>query len=140
VDLFRAVTERATRSVQWIHLPVPKSADSHLDNYLSPLQDAVPTLEAWDTKLYLGLIHDDDQSQRRIDAAKVYVNRFGVSSECGFGRSSSDEMERIMANMASVSQPHQHLHLPKQQHRHQLHQTPSLSTPFMASTQAQAAA
>ena len=46
------------------------------------------------TTLYLGLLHHEDGvegARRRIAAAKVYVDDFGVATECGMGRDAAPE-------------------------------------------------
>ena len=64
-------------------MPVPKDRTDVA--YVKPLAD----LRGYgDTLLYLGLIHRGDQAgdRARIDAARSIVTSFGVSSECGWGR------------------------------------------------------
>ncbi len=79
------VAERAARSLNWVHLPVPIERDD--DAYFEPLSGlALPG----DTELYLGLVHREDGADgaaRRIEVARRHVSRdFGVATECGFGR------------------------------------------------------
>lgn len=79
------VGERASRSLNWLHLPVPIERDDA--PYFAALEDLrIP--EA--TELYLGLVHREDGVEgaaRRIAAAQQHVTRpFGVATECGFGR------------------------------------------------------
>lgn len=79
------VSERATRPLTWVHLPVPIERDD--DAYYEPLEElAIPV----ETELYLGLVHREDGAEgaaRRIEAAERHVRRpFGVATECGFGR------------------------------------------------------
>jgi hypothetical protein len=67
-----------------VHLPVPIERDDAA--YFAPLADlGLPE----GTELYLGLVHHEDGvdgALRRIDAASTAVTRFGVATECGFGR------------------------------------------------------
>lgn len=84
VTLANELCAGSDRAVGWVHMPVPQSrADSQ---YFSPLgRLAIPT----ETELYLGLIHLTDSvegARSRIQAASVFVDRFGVATECGFGR------------------------------------------------------
>lgn len=79
------VADRATRELDWVHLPVPISRDD--DAYFAPLGElAIPDA----TELYLGLVHREDGvagAERRLAAAQRHVRRpFGVATECGFGR------------------------------------------------------
>ncbi|MFZ0837007.1 MAG: hypothetical protein WAM77_06115 [Xanthobacteraceae bacterium] len=62
------------------------------------------------TELYLGLIHLTDGiqgAQRRIATADTVVNRYGVATECGFGRRPPDtilsllDLHRAVATLPS---------------------------------------
>ncbi len=91
----------ATRSVDWIDLPVPKSRVDAA--YFAPLKQ----LELGDTELYLGLLHPDDElgTRERIKAAAVFVATFGLATECGLGRSSQAELDSIHRIAKSVTGP-----------------------------------
>jgi hypothetical protein len=84
VRLAHAIFAAARRPVSWIHMPVPR--DRHDDAYFASLaQLRLPP----DTELYLGLVHLTDGvegARRRITAARKVVPRFGVATECGWGR------------------------------------------------------
>src|SRR5262249_5631857 len=71
------------RRLDFLHLPVPK--DRTDDRYFAPLGELGLSAE---TMLYLGLIHHDDPAGdgARIAAAGTVVPRFGVATECGWGR------------------------------------------------------
>ncbi|MBK0419708.1 hypothetical protein JD276_11750 [Leucobacter sp. CSA1] len=79
------VTGAAHRPLTWLHLPVPIERDD--DAYFAPLAELGLPAE---TELYLGLVHREDGAEgaaRRIRAATRSVpRRFGVATECGFGR------------------------------------------------------
>lgn len=79
------VAEKATRTLSWVHLPVPIERDD--DAFFAPLLDLTLPEE---TELYLGLVHREDGgegAQRRLDVARRHLSRgFGVATECGFGR------------------------------------------------------
>jgi hypothetical protein len=82
-EIAAAVFARVPRSVDFLHLPVPQDRDD--PGYFAPLASlAVPA----STRLYLGLLHHGDEAgdRRRIDTARVVVARFGVATECGWGR------------------------------------------------------
>lgn len=70
-----------------------------------PLKD----LDARVGHLYLGLVHANDlegTKERISTAAKVLQGRaFGVASECGFGRSSAEELKSIIEIAGVVSGP-----------------------------------
>jgi hypothetical protein len=82
-ELANAVLARVQRPVDFLHLPVPRDRDDAA--YFLPLH-ALRLLPP--AQLYLGLIHHADESgdRRRIATARTVVPRFGVATECGWGR------------------------------------------------------
>ena len=80
----RGVLARSPRPLAYFHLPVPIDRDDAA--YFAPLAElGLPE----GTDLYLGLVHHEDGvagALRRIEAASTAVSRFGVATECGFGR------------------------------------------------------
>jgi hypothetical protein len=84
VELANAIVDRSSRSVQWIHMPVPRGRKD--DAYFEPLKKLrLPST----TELYLGLVHLTDGiagARSRVETAKRYRPEFGVACECGFGR------------------------------------------------------
>ncbi|MCT1478321.1 hypothetical protein [Microbacterium sp. p3-SID336] len=94
-----AVAAAASRSLTWLHLPVPIAHDD--EAYFAPLADLSPVDE-----LYLGLVHREDGAegaQRRIAAATPYVQAFGVATECGIGRAPAGSTEGILRTHAEVA-------------------------------------
>ena len=88
VAVANGVSARARRSIDWIHMPVPKERDD--EAYFAPLADLrlKPGCE-----LYLGLVHMTGGiagTRRRIAAAERVVRDFGIATECGFGRRPPD--------------------------------------------------
>ena len=84
VEVANAVSAGVTRTINWIHLPVPR--DRSDDAYFTPLENLKLHPE---TELYLGLVHYTDGTEgtlKRIAVAKKFVSEFGVATECGFGR------------------------------------------------------
>lgn len=82
------------RRLDFLHLPVPKQRGD--EGYFAPLRDlALPP----ETTLYLGLIHHDDAAgdQARIAAARRFVPRFGIASECGWGRGDPARVPGLIA-------------------------------------------
>jgi hypothetical protein len=80
------------RRVDAVHMPVPRHPE---DSYFAPLGD----LDIGDTTVYLGMIHDSDGVEgfrRRYQQAKRYRSNFGVSSVCGYGRYTADEMPPVL--------------------------------------------
>ena len=88
VAVANGVSARAQRSIDWIHMPVPKERDDN--GYFAPLAGlkVKPGCE-----LYLGLVHMTGGiagTRRRIAAAEKVVRNFGIATECGFGRRPAD--------------------------------------------------
>jgi hypothetical protein len=84
VEVANGISARVKRSIEWIHLPVPRSRTDAA--YFAPLRHL--KLEPG-TELYLGLLHLNDGiegARKRIEAAKTAIDRFGVGAECGMGR------------------------------------------------------
>jgi hypothetical protein len=85
--------------IEWLHLPVPKD---RLDvDYFAPLNKlSLRRNDVDDTpRLYIGLVHANDLAgtQRRIDVARATVPfSFGVSTECGLGRTPSHEIASVL--------------------------------------------
>ena len=70
-------------------VPKPDSA------FLAPLRD----LNVGGARVFLGLIHPQDGiegAKRRIGLAKRYLNDFGISAVCGFGRENPHELGNIL--------------------------------------------
>jgi hypothetical protein len=83
-SVIRGILDRTPRTVNWIHLPVPIERDDAA--YFAPLA-GIELPEG--TELELGLVHHEDGlegASRRIAAASTVLDRFGVGTECGFGR------------------------------------------------------
>jgi len=93
--------ERSERPITWLHLPVPIERDD--EAYFAPLA-ALELPEQ--TELYLGLIHHEDGvdgALRRIRAAHTAQSRFGVATECGFGRGPAERTAPLLDLHAAVS-------------------------------------
>ncbi|KAL9072870.1 MAG: hypothetical protein Q9157_004935 [Trypethelium eluteriae] len=102
VEMANAILERVDRQIQWIHMPVPRER-TDID-YFKPLQG----LRLGKTKLYLGLVHAQDQSgtEERIKVAQsVYGPSFGVATECGMGRTAREDLDSILSISKKVSAP-----------------------------------
>lgn len=94
VDLANRISVQSGRTIDWIHMPVPK--DRVDEKYYEPLADLKLKKE---TELYLGLVHAGDRqgTDERIEVAGRFAKKgFGVSTECGCGRSSEEELESIL--------------------------------------------
>jgi hypothetical protein len=97
------VSKELDRSIDWIHLPVPRDRDD--DAYYAPLAD----LQLHDeTTLFLGLVHRTDGvegTNRRIATARRTVPSFGVATECGLGRRPPETVPEVLDIHAAVADP-----------------------------------
>jgi hypothetical protein len=90
--LSNQITQGATRAINWIHMPVPRSRTDA--EYFAPLAQLRLKRE---TQLYVGLIHHSDGiagACARMRSATRVISDFGIATECGFGRRAP---ETIMA-------------------------------------------
>jgi hypothetical protein len=103
VSVANGISRGLTRSLDWLHLPVPKErTDPAYYRALGELR-----LQP-DTELYLGLVHASDGvegAKRRIGSAARYVSRFGVATECGCGRQKTELLAGLMNIHAEISRP-----------------------------------
>ena len=83
VGIANGVRRALARRIDFLHVPVPKDRTDAA--YFRPLK-GLRGFE--DSALYLGLVHHDDPDGdlARIRAAQAVTPAFGVSSECGWGR------------------------------------------------------
>ena len=84
VELANLIARSVSRTITWIHMPVPISRTD--DAFFKPLESLRVGPE---TELYLGLVHAQDGvegARRRIEAAKRWAPPFGIASECGISR------------------------------------------------------
>ena len=92
-ELANAIFARVQRPVDFLHLPVPRERDDAA--YFLPLHSL--RLPA-PTRLYLGLIHHADEhgDRRRIATACTVTPRFGVATECGWGRTDPARVSSLL--------------------------------------------
>ena len=93
-ELASAIVGGVGRQVNFLHLPVPRDRDDRA--YFAPLADL--PLQDW-VQLYLGLIHYDDADgdRRRIDTARRVLGvPFGISTECGWGRTDPVRVDGLL--------------------------------------------
>ena len=94
VSTANAISKDVNRKIDFFHMPVPIERDD--DAYVAPLDNL--TISD-DTLVYLGLIHGADGAEgaaRRIAAARKHLDRFGLSTECGWGRMKADEVMPLL--------------------------------------------
>jgi hypothetical protein len=93
VEMMNGIVAATSRQVDFLHIPVPKG---RLDEaYYAPLTQ-------WNrhegTRLYLGLLHHDDDAgdRARIAMARRFVDDFGLSAECGWGRTEPGRLPGLL--------------------------------------------
>jgi hypothetical protein len=82
-------------------MPVPRNRTDAA--YARPLAD----LQGFSgTALYLGLIHHDDRAGdlARIEAARAVAGAFGVSSECGWGRTDPAKVPGLLESHRAAAE------------------------------------
>lgn len=102
VRVANAVSEGLERSIQWLHLPVPR--DRSDDEYFAPLENLELHPE---TELFLGLVHKTDGVEgtlRRLQTASKVVEGFGVATECGLGRRPAETIPDLLRIHAQVAE------------------------------------
>lgn len=95
VRMCNAIVEEAGRRVDYFQFAGPRPNRSEEDDFYRPLSD----LRIGDAKVYLGLVHDVDGTRGlriRVATAKKYLDDFGISACCGFGRRPGEEMEKTL--------------------------------------------
>jgi len=101
VQLANAISARIERSIELIHMPVPR--DRSDEAYFEPLSRLVLRPE---TRISLGLVHNTDGvagTKRRIATAEKFLENFLIATECGFGRRPPDTIPRLLAVHAEVA-------------------------------------
>jgi ubiquinone/menaquinone biosynthesis C-methylase UbiE len=102
-EIANALAASLGRPLNWIHLPVPRNRAD--DAYYAPLADLRLRAE---TELYLGLVHHTDGAEgtaRRIAVAGRFVPRFGIATECGWGRRPPATIPELLRIHREVSAP-----------------------------------
>ncbi|AIY02138.1 hypothetical protein ART_2539 [Arthrobacter sp. PAMC 25486] len=100
-----ALSEKITRPIEFLHLPVPIERDDAA--YFAPLANLELHPE---TALFLGLVHHEDGvdgAARRIAAARPAVaeagfSEFGIATECGFGRGPAERTAPLLRLHADI--------------------------------------
>jgi hypothetical protein len=92
-EMMNGIVAATRRRVDFFHIPVPRNRTD--DAFYAPLKDF---RRPKGTKLYLGLLHhDDDAGDRlRIEVARRHVSDFGLSAECGWGRTEPGRLPRLL--------------------------------------------
>jgi len=102
VDMATGLLAETSRPIDFMHLPVRRAA---AEDYFRPLADFQAPVRL---DVYLGLIHYSDGVQgahRRIAAAERFIEEFGVSTECGWGRRDPTTIDGLIDIHREVSEP-----------------------------------
>jgi hypothetical protein len=102
VNFSNELSQRIGRSIELIHMPVPR--DRFDDGYFEPLRrlKLAPA-----TQLCLGLVHHTDGilgTRRRLTAAEKYVQNFAIATECGFGRRPVETIPELLRIHAAAAE------------------------------------
>lgn len=93
VELLNGIVSHARRKVDYVHLPVPQHFTD--DAYFLPFRDYKGSPQ---TKIYVGLIHpdDDEGNRQRIATAAEFIDNFGIATECGWGRADRESVPALL--------------------------------------------
>ena len=94
VEMANLGCAEAGRRIDYVHMAVPR--DRSDEQYFQPLSK----LNIGDAVAYLGLVHYTDGeagTRQRIELARKYLDRFGIATECGFGRRPAAQIPALMA-------------------------------------------
>jgi hypothetical protein len=100
VRMANAAVAASGRRVDYFHMAVPRDRDD--DAYFAPLDD----LDVGDALVYLGLVHLTDGKEgtmKRIALAEQHLARFGLATECGFGRRSPEQVAQLLDLHAEIA-------------------------------------
>ena len=97
VEVTQGILTAVERRLDFLHMPVPK--DRTDETYFTPLKKL--NLDKR-TQFFLGLIHHDDHAGdlariKAAKAAKAAYPEFGISSECGWGRTDPERVPGLIA-------------------------------------------
>ncbi|MDG2034545.1 MAG: hypothetical protein P8J29_11445 [Rhodospirillales bacterium] len=94
VEFSNGFTVGTKRSIEWIHMPVPR--DRNDKGYFEALSKLKLAPE---TELILGLVHHTggiEGTRQRIETATQYIKDFAISTECGLGRREPSTLNELM--------------------------------------------
>ncbi|WP_428660564.1 hypothetical protein [Reyranella sp.] len=93
VEMLDGIASATKRRIDFFHIPVPRERTD--EAFYAPLK-------GWkrpaSTKLYLGLLHHADETgdKARIAVAKKFIDDFGLSAECGWGRTEPGRLPGLL--------------------------------------------
>ncbi|MBI3708130.1 MAG: hypothetical protein HY246_10700, partial [Proteobacteria bacterium] len=94
VEIMNGIGGAVRRRIDFLHVPVPQPRSD--EAYFAPL---LQWRRRDETRLYLGLIHHDDEAgdRRRIATARRFIAEFGIASECGWGRTDPARLAGLLS-------------------------------------------
>ena len=101
VRVANALSKDLARAVNFFHMPVPVNRTD--EAFFSPL---LKFSQAKYTELYLGLVHDAEtivENRVRMEMAANFVPTFGISTECGLGRTEPEIIPGLLALHAKLA-------------------------------------
>jgi hypothetical protein len=93
VEMMEGIATATRRSIDFFHVPVPKERTD--EAFYAPLEN-------WKcppgTGLYIGLLHHDDETgdRKRVAVARKFIDDFGLSAECGWGRTEPGRLPGLL--------------------------------------------
>lgn len=93
VEMMEGIAAATKRPIDFFHIPVPKARTD--EAFYAPLRH-------WKrpagTELYLGLLHHDDEAgdRTRVAVARKFIDDFGLSAECGWGRTEPGRLPGLL--------------------------------------------
>jgi len=100
VEMANAFIEGAGRRVDWMHIPLLDRTD---EVYYAPLAGLRPN----GARIYLGMIHNMANFERRLANSRKSLPEFGVAAYRGFGRRHPSELPVVLAeHVAALNAMH----------------------------------
>jgi len=97
VEMMEGIAAATRRRIDFFHIPVPKERTD--EGYYMPLRNWKRSGGSESgTKLYLGLLHHNDEAgdKRRVAVARKFIDDFGLSAECGWGRTEPGRLPGLL--------------------------------------------
>lgn len=101
VRMANEAVQRSGRTVDWLHMAGPRNLRSRDRSFFRPLVD----LEPKGARVFLGLAQQVDGElglRMRAETAARYLDDFGLSHYCGFGRQPGEDGEATMREHAEA--------------------------------------
>jgi hypothetical protein len=93
IEMLEGIAAATKRPIDFFHIPIPKGRTD--EAYYAPLKE-------WKrpagTDLYLGLLHHADAAgdKMRVAVARKFIDDFGLSAECGWGRTEPGRLPGLL--------------------------------------------